>query len=384
MTGTRAEYGILSTLMSEIARDQQLILQLVVTGAHLSAEFGHTYRYIEQDGFHIDLKVDILLDGDTPLSITKSTGKGVMGFADAYDTLKPDIVVVLGDRYEILAAAQAAMLMQIPLAHIHGGETTEGAVDESIRHAVTKMAHLHFTSAAPYRQRVIQMGENPKNVFAVGAPGLDNFVGMDLPDHASLEESLGFELKKPLFLVTFHPETLIGKDPGATVRPLLDALAAFDNATCIITKANADAGGRAINTELGDFADKYSDRVLLASSLGQSRYLGLLKLVDVVVGNSSSGVIEAPAVGVPSVNIGDRQKGRLRAASVVDCENTSLDITEAIHKCMSKVFRKQAFLCGNPYGEPGKISKEIKEILKGADLDRILVKHFFDLVEDKE
>ena len=384
VTGTRAEYGILSNLMSQIACDDELALQTIVTGSHLSEEFGYTYRYIEEDGFHINAKVDMSLTGDTPVSITKSTERAVIGFADAYDLLKPDIVVLLGDRYEILAAAQAAMLMKIPLAHIHGGETTEGAVDESIRHAVTKMAHLHFTAAESYRQRVIQMGENPRNVFAFGAPGLDNFAAMDLPDRTSLELSLGIELKAPLFLVTFHPETLANQEPSAAVQPLLEALAAFDDATCIITKANADAGGRAINAELDAFAKKYPDRVLVTTSLGQARYLGLLKLVDVVIGNSSSGIIEAPAAGVPAVNIGDRQKGRLRAPSVLDCVNVPLDITKTINMCMSRDFLESVFSSENPYGQPGQISKKIKEILKGINLDHILVKHFFDVDEDKE
>lgn len=384
VTGTRAEYGILSTLMSEIACDEELTLQVVVTGAHLSEEFGYTYRYIEEDGFHIDVKVDILLDGDTPLSITKSTGRGVIGFADAYGLVKPDIVVVLGDRYEILAASQAAMLMNLPLAHIHGGEITEGAVDESIRHAVTKMAHLHFTSTERYRERIIQMGENPKNVFAVGAPGLDNFMRVDLPSRSSLEQGLGINLKDPLFLVTFHPETLANDSPREAVRPLLKALESFDNATCVITKANADAGGRAINAELDAFAAKYPERVLVASSLGQARYLGILKLANVVIGNSSSGIIEAPAVKVPSVNIGDRQKGRLRASSVLDCANRSPDIAKAIKQCMSKDFLERVFSSENPYGQPGKVSRGIKEILKAADLDDIMVKRFFDIDTYKE
>lgn len=379
VTGTRAEYGLLSTLMGELASDDQISLQVVVTGAHLSEEFGFTYRYIEEDGFGIDVKVEMLLAGDTPQSIAKSTGKGVIGFADAYDLLKPDIVVVLGDRYEILAASQAAMLMNLPLAHIHGGETTEGAIDESIRHAVTKMAHLHFASTERYRDRIIQMGENPKNVFTVGAPGLDNFVRMELPSRSSLEESLGIELKAPVFLVTFHPETLANGSPGAAIQPLLKALASFDNATCVITKANADAGGRAINAELEAFAAKNPTRVLVVPSLGQARYLGVLKIADVVIGNSSSGLIEAPAAGVPTVNIGDRQKGRLFPLSVVNCSATVSSIEEAIRHCLSDTFRESAFGQPNPYGEPGTVSKKIKETLKSVELDGILVKRFFDI-----
>lgn len=384
VTGTRAEYGILSALMSEMACDNELKLQVVVTGAHLSEEFGHTYQHIEDDGFHIDAKVEMLLPGDSRVSITKSTGRGVMGFADAYDRLQPDLIVVLGDRYEILAAAQAALLMNIPMAHIHGGEITEGAVDESIRHAITKMAHLHFTSTERYRMRVIQMGENPANVFAFGAPGLDNFVRMKLPDLSSLEESLGIKLKAPVFLITFHPETFADDAPQAAVKPLLDSLASFGDATCVITKANADAGGKAINAELGSFAEKFPDRVVLVSSLGQARYLGMLKVADVVIGNSSSGIIEAPAAGVPTVNIGDRQKGRLRAPSVVDCANNSQAISTAILKCLSNSFREEAFAKENPYGQPGLISKEIKGILKTVELEGILVKRFFDMDGNRE
>lgn len=379
VTGTRAEYGILSALMSEIVCDSELKLQVVVTGAHLSGEFGNTYQHIEDDGFCIDEKVDVLMPGDSRVSITKSTGKGVIGFADAYDRLRPDLIVVLGDRYEILAAAQAALLMSIPLAHIHGGEITEGAVDESIRHAITKMAHLHFTSTERYRQRVIQMGENPANVFAFGAPGLDNFVRLQLPSHSSLEESLGVKLKEPVFLVTYHPETLADETPEGAVKPLLDSLASFGDAMCVVTKANADAGGKTINAELDAFAEKFSDRVVLVSSLGQARYLGMLKVADVVIGNSSSGIIEAPAVGTPTVNIGSRQKGRLRASSVVDCANSSQAISAAIVKCLSNSFRKEAFAQKSPYGQPGLVSKEIKDILKTIELEGMLVKRFFDM-----
>lgn len=378
VTGTRADYGILSGLMMELLCDDDIDLQIVVTGSHLSSEYGNTYKCIEDDGFRIDAKVDLMLQGDTVAMIAKATGRGVLGLSEAYRILTPDIVVVLGDRYEILAAAQAAMLMNIPLAHIHGGETTEGAIDESIRHAVTKMAHLHFTSTEPYRQRVIQMGENPKNVHAVGAPGLDNFVRIDLPDRAALESFLQMPLLSPLFVITFHPVTLDQNSAEKAVKPLFDALDRFPNATCVFTKANADAGGQSINQELQKYVQKNETRSSLISSLGQARYLGLLKIADVVIGNSSSGIIEAPAADVPTVNIGDRQKGRIRPASVVDCKDDVCAIEGAISLCMSLEFREEFLGQLNPYGRPGDISRKIKEILKSISLEGILVKRFFD------
>ncbi|WP_033068659.1 UDP-N-acetylglucosamine 2-epimerase [Thalassospira australica] len=378
VTGTRAEYGILSGLLFDIRDDDELDLQLIVTGAHLSEEFGNTFTFIEDDGFEITEKVNLLPEGDTPAMVAEATGRGVIGFSRAYSRLGPDVVVVLGDRYEILAAAQAAMLMHIPIAHIHGGETTEGAVDESIRHAVTKMAHIHFTSTELYRRRVMQLGENPKNVHAVGAPGLDNFVRIDLPDRKALEQFLGRPLRSPLIVITFHPVTLDHKSSEEAVGPLFGALDRFPEAVCVFTKANADAGGRRINQELEKYVQKNPDRSVLVSSLGQARYLGLLKIADVVVGNSSSGIIEAPSAGAPTVNIGDRQKGRVRAASVVDCKDTHDDIFRAIQYCMSDQFREKIQGGSNPYGEPGKISRNIKNILKSTGLESLIVKKFFD------
>jgi len=376
VTGTRAEYGLLCWLLKEIQADTDLHLQLIVTGMHLSPEFGLTYITIEEDGFTIDAKVEMLLSSDTPVGIAKSIGLGVIGFADALERLMPDIMVVLGDRYEIFAAAQAALVARIPVAHIHGGETTEGAIDESIRHAITKMSHLHFVAAEPYRTRVIQLGEHPDTVFNVGALGIENFKRLQLLNKSQLELSINFELGTNFFLVTYHPATLGNIEPGVAMQSLLDALDNFPESKVIFTKPNSDTDGRILGQMIDQYALRNKDRVAVFTSLGQVRYLSALKLADAVIGNSSSGIIEAPACHTPTVNIGDRQTGRLKADSVIDCLETTESIVTAVRKALSPLFRKIVAQDVSLYG-CCKSATLIKDRLKQASLN--ITKRFYDL-----
>lgn len=378
VTGTRAEYGLLYCLLKEVQQDKDLELQTIVTGMHLSPEFGLTYKVIRDDGFVINKKIEMLLSSDTPTGIAKSIGLAVIGFADALDELRPDVLVVLGDRYEILAAVQAAMVARIPVAHIHGGETTEGVIDEAIRHAVTKMAHIHFVAAEPYRQRVIQMGENPEHIFNVGAPGLDNLKNLKLLDRRDFEQAIDFELGDLNFLVTYHPVTLSKIGSEQAVKQLLTALDGFPDAKIIFTKPNSDTDGRIIIKLIEEYASVHQERVKVCTSLGQLKYLSAIRHVDVVIGNSSSGLIEAPLLKKPTVNIGDRQRGRLKASSVIDCAENSVEIAGAIRKAISSGFNDS--LTGlSPYYGDGMASTRIKETLKTINLDDILTKKFFDL-----
>ncbi|MBI5563119.1 MAG: UDP-N-acetylglucosamine 2-epimerase (hydrolyzing) [Deltaproteobacteria bacterium] len=378
VTGSRAEYGLLYYLMKEVEADPGLDLQIIATASHLSPEFGLTYRVIEEDGFAIDEKVEMLLSSDTPVGIAKSIGLGTIGFADALARLSPDVLVLLGDRYEMLAAAQAAMTSRIPVAHIHGGETTEGAIDEYIRHAITKMSHLHFTAAEPYKRRVIQMGEAPERVFNFGAPGLDNIKRLKLLSRPELEEALAWRLGKVNFLVTYHPVTLSAETPAIAMRELISALGRFPEAGVIFTKPNADTASRVIAREIDAYAAANPERVKAITSLGQLKYLSAMSLVDCVVGNSSSGIIEAPAMKRPAVNVGDRQKGRIRAASVIDCAETSDAIAAAIKKALSPEFKKTLEASIPPYGD-GLTSGRIKDVLRDVDLGGILTKKFHDI-----
>ena len=376
VTGTRAEYGLLYWLMKEIGNDPDLQLQVIATGMHLAPEFGLTYRHIETDGFAIDAKVEMLLSSDTPVGIIKSIGVGVIGFADALERLAPDMLVVLGDRFEILAAAQAAMVARIPIAHLHGGETTEGAFDEGIRHSITKMAQWHFVAAEPYRKRVIQLGEVPERVFNVGAPGLDHLDHLEWLDRAQLEADLGTTLRKPLFVVTYHPVTLKDESPLAAMEELLGALGEFPDATVIFTHPNADTGGRALAHRIEAWVAEHADRTKAFVSLGQQRYLSLMRESDVVIGNSSSGLIEAPALARATVNLGDRQAGRLKAASVIDAPEKRADIVAAIGKALSAGFRSSLADAPSLYGS-GNVGRKIKETLKAARLS--VHKRFFDI-----
>lgn len=381
VTGTRAEYGLLYWLMKEIQDDPELTLQIVATGMHLSPEFGLTYKKIEEDGFRIDEKVEMLLSSDTPVGIAKSIGLGVIGFADALAHLHPDVMVVLGDRYEIFAAAQAAMIARIPIAHIHGGETTEGAFDEAMRHAVTKMSYLHFTAAEAYRRRVIQLGEAPERVFNYGAPGLDNIAKLQLLEKEAFEKAIDFQLGKLSFLITYHPVTLSEKDPAQYIDALFEAIDRFPEAKIIFTKANADTASRIINQRIDRYVEKNPHRAKAFTSMGQILYLSAVKHADVVIGNSSSGIVETPALKKPTINIGKRQQGRLKATSIIDCEENEAAILEAIKESLSPDFRETVKSAVNPYGM-GDASIKIKETLKNISLKNILMKKFYDAVNE--
>lgn len=385
VTGTRAEYGLLYWLMREVQDAPGLDLQIAVTGMHLSPEFGLTVQDIEADGFEIDERVEMLLSSDSPTGISKSVGLGVIGFADAFDRLDPDVVVVLGDRFEILAAAQSAMIARIPVAHLHGGETTEGAIDESIRHAITKLADLHFVAAAPFRQRVIQLGEQPTRVFNVGAPGLDYIQRLDLMSRDELEQSLDIAFGDPTLLVTYHPATRQDAASETAANELLTAIERIldqsPGGRVIFTKSNADTHGRVINKCLQAFVNTHPNRTHLYDSLGQRRYLSALHYVDVVVGNSSSGIIEAPAIPVPTVNVGPRQKGRPRADSVLDCPDDASAIFDAVTTALSDNFQSRLDDVASPYGT-GEASSEICHHLQTADLTPSM-KSFYDLPADR-
>lgn len=375
-TGTRAEYGLLYWLMKEITDDPELQLQIIATGMHLSPEFGLTYRQIETDGFTIDAKVEMLLSSDTAVGIAKSMGLGVIGFAQVLEDLKPDILVVLGDRFEILAAAQASLVSQIPVAHIHGGETSEGAFDEGIRHAISKMAQWHFVAAEPYRKRVVQMGEPPDRVFNYGAPGLDQLSKLDWLTRQELESILGIQLSSPVFLVTYHPVTLAGGDPVLAMTELLNALNAFPDAIVIFTYPNADTGGRVLIDCIDQFVAKHHETSRAFVSLGQQRYLSLMREADVIIGNSSSGLTEAPALKKATVNIGDRQKGRLKSTSVIDAVESCPDIIRALQLAQSTEFCACLPHTVSIYGQ-GSVSKKIKSALKTVTLS--VRKPFFDI-----
>lgn len=376
VTGTRAEYGLLYWLMKEIAADPDLQLQIIATGMHLSPEFGLTYQQIEADGFTIDAKVEMLLSSDSPVGIAKSMGLGVIGFADVLDQLKPDILIVLGDRFEILAAAQTALVERIPIAHIHGGERTEGAFDESIRHAITKMAQWHFVAAEPYRKRVIQLGEAPDRVFNFGAPGLDHLQHLNWMDRGSMEGALGIMLSPPVFLVTYHPATLGQREPVTAMNQVLAALDEFPQTTVVLTYPNADTGGRALIESLNQWVIANHHRAKAFVSLGHQRYLSLMRQADMVIGNSSSGLTEAPALRKATVNIGDRQKGRLKAASVIDAMENKDAIVAAINQALSADFRARLPQTKSLYGS-GDVSRRIKDTLKAVALGA--QKTFFDI-----
>jgi len=378
VTGTRADYGLLRWLLYDIDADPDLELQLAVTGMHLAPEFGETVHTIESDGFHASTRIEMLLSSDTPVGTAKSMGLGLIGFADAFSRLDPDLVVVLGDRFEMWAAAQAAFVGRRVLAHIHGGETTEGAFDEGIRHSLTKISHYHFVAAEPYRDRVIQMGEHPDRVFTVGAPGIDPVHRTPLLDREALASSLEMPLQRPLFAVTLHPATLDPMEAGTAADALIDALDAFPDAHIVVTEANADPQGRAINRRMRTFA-KTRSNARVFTSLGQKRYLSLVREADAVIGNSSSGILEAPAFRTPTVNIGSRQEGRLRAPSVVDCTATPAAIVDAIRTVLSPSFLASLPSSWSVYGEGG-TAVAIKEHLKRVSIqDTVLRKSFYDL-----
>ncbi|OLO09868.1 UDP-N-acetyl-D-glucosamine 2-epimerase, UDP-hydrolysing [Chromohalobacter japonicus] len=382
VTGARAEFGLLRWLMQEIENHQELTLQVVATGMHLSPEFGSTFREIEEAGFTISCRVEMLLSADSNTAVTKSMGLGVIGFADAYERLQPDIIVVLGDRFEIFSAVSSALIAGIPVAHIHGGETTEGAFDEAIRHSVTKMSHLHFVAAEEYLQRVIQLGEQPRRVFKVGGMGIDAIKRIKLLSRDELEQSIDFCLGEKNLLITFHPVTLEdGASSSAQMAELLKALDEFDDTRLIFTLPNADTGGRELNAMVRKFVDNHPNACVF-TSLGQLRYFSCLEQIDGVVGNSSSGLTEAPSFDIGTINIGDRQKGRLKANSVIDCEPTGPDIKKALEYMYSADFKRTLTSIDNPYGNGG-ASESIVKILANHPLENILKKQFYDLTDDE-
>lgn len=323
ITGSRAEYGLLRPLIEEIKNDADIQLKLIVTGMHLSPEFGLTYQEIEKDKIIINEKIEILLSSDTPIGISKSMGLAMMGFAEAYERLKPDIIVVLGDRFEIFSAVASALVSRIPVAHISGGEITEGVFDDSFRHSITKMSHLHFTSTEEYRKRVIQLGEEPKRIFKVGEIGLDNIRRLKLLSKIELEKRLDFKFNKHNLLVTFHPVTLEYKTSGTQFKNLLNEIDKLKDTNIIFTKSNADTYGRIINQMIDNYVKENSDKSKAFTSMGQLLYLSTMKYVDGIVGNSSSAIIESPSFKIGAINIGDRQKGRIKAKNVIDCEPTA-------------------------------------------------------------
>jgi GDP/UDP-N,N'-diacetylbacillosamine 2-epimerase (hydrolysing) len=378
ITGARADYGLVRWVMQGIKDDPELNLQVIATGMHLSPEFGLTYREIEKDGFQIDRMVEMLTSSDTAVGIAKSMGLGLIGFADALNDLKPDLIVVLGDRFEIFSAVAAALVARIPVAHLHGGETTEGAFDEALRHSITKMSHLHFVAAEEYRQRVIQLGEPPDSVFLVGGLGVDAIKRTELLDRKSLEAALDFRLGKKNLLVTFHPVTLEGQSSAQQMSELLAALDRLGDSTHLIfTMPNADNGSREISRMVDDFVATHANARAYAS-LGQLRYFSCMRHVDGVVGNSSSGLLEAPSLAIGTVNIGERQHGRLKAQSVIDCVAQRKPILDAIHALYAVEFRKSIQTMVNPYGSGG-ASPKIVQILKNHPLAGVFRKSFYDL-----
>jgi GDP/UDP-N,N'-diacetylbacillosamine 2-epimerase (hydrolysing) len=380
MTGTRAEYGLLKSLMQEINKDNDLELYLIVSGMHLSPEFGMTYKEIEEDGFEINAKVEMLLSSDSPAGISKSIGLGVIGFADEFQRADLDMLILLGDRYEALSAAISAMVMRIPIAHLHGGELTEGAIDEGIRHSITKMSYLHFTSTEEYRRRVIQLGENPERVFCVGAIGVENIKKINLMTKEELERSIHFEIDENTVIVTYHPVTLENNTVEEQFLNLLEVLDRNPKIRMIFTKANADTNGRIVNELIDKYAAQNSERACAFMSLGQKRYLSALKYCRIVIGNSSSGIIEAPSFGKPIINIGDRQKGRICADSVINCGYTQQEIQRAMETALTEEFENKARNCRNPYEKENTAANIISVIKDYLLNDKIkLKKGFYDI-----
>ncbi len=377
ITGTRAEYGLLYWLMKEIDADKDLDLQIVVTGMHLSPEFGNTYQQIEKDGFIINKKVDISLVSDSEVGISKSMGIGMIGFSDVFHYLSPDIIMVLGDRFEVFSAVSVAMIAKIPVAHLHGGEATEGLIDEPIRHSITKMSHLHFTAAKEYKNRVIQLGEQPNRVFNVGGLGIDNINKLKLLSRSNFEKSINFSLGKKNILVTFHSVTLESSTAEMQFKELLNCIDGLKNTKIIFTKANCDTDGRIINSMIDDYVDNHHNTIAF-TSMGQLNYLSALQFVDAVVGNSSSGLHEAPSFRIGTIDIGDRQKGRIKADSVISCEPVKESICIAFENLYSEEFQHIVNNVENPYGKGG-ASRKIIRVIKGANLNNIVKKSFYDL-----
>ena len=380
VTGSRAEYGLLYWLLKEIEVDKKLDLQLIVTGMHLSPEFGLTYKEIEKD-FKIKKKININLSLDTAKGISRSMSIAQSSFSIAYNQLKPDILVVLGDRYEIFSAAISAMITRIPIAHIHGGEATEGSIDEAIRHCITKMSHIHFTATKEYSRRVIQLGEHPKRVFNVGGMGIENIKRLKLLNKKKFEKLINFKLGKKNILVTFHPVTLDKNTSKIHFQELLSAIDKLKDTNIFFTKANSDTDGKVINKMIDNYTKKNSKKTFTTSSFGQLKYLSALQYMDLIIGNSSSGLLEAPSFKLGTINIGDRQDGRIKAKSIIDCLPNKRSISKAIKIAYSKKFKNSLKKIQNPYSNNSceYASKKIAEVLKSIQLDNILKKKFFDI-----
>jgi GDP/UDP-N,N'-diacetylbacillosamine 2-epimerase (hydrolysing) len=378
VTGTRAEYGLLYWTMKRIQDEQNLELQVIATGMHLSPEFGNTYNIIENDGFNIDYKIECLLSSDTGVGISKSVGLGIISFSEAYEQLQPDIVLVLGDRFEIMGAVTAAMICRIPVAHCHGGEATEGLIDEAIRHSLTKMSQIHFACTEEYRNRIIQLGELPSNVYNVGGLGIENINKLDLLDREAFEDSINYKLKENNYLVTFHPVTLDDASAETQFSALIDALDKLDDSLIIFTKPNADNEGRIIIKLIDEYVSKNKNKAVTFTSLGQLRYLSAIPFMTAVVGNSSSGLLEVPSFRIPTVNIGDRQRGRIQGDSIINCDPTETSIKKALDIAKSKEFRDNIKDKVSPYGEINS-SEIIIDKLINISLDGILKKKFYNL-----
>jgi len=379
VTGTRAEYGLLFWTIKKLKSDIYFDVKLCVTGMHLSPEFGLTYKQIEEDGIVIDKKIEMLLSSDSVNGIAKSIGLGVIGFTDAFNDLKPDLVLLLGDRFEIFAAATAAMIAKIPIAHCHGGEATEGLIDEPIRHSITKMSQLHFTSTEEYRKRVIQLGEQPNRVFNVGALGIENINKLKLLNKSDFEKSIGIKLLKQTFLITFHPVTLEKSTAEDQFINLLSAIKKFSDTTYIFTMPNADNDGRVIINLIQKFVANNKNTSIAFTSLGQLRYLSALQHVDLVIGNSSSGLIEVPSFKKPTINIGDRQRGRVYGLSVINCKPTKKEIIESINLGLSESFRNKLKKSINPYGNKNSSLEIVKILKKIAVNENLIKKKFYNL-----
>jgi GDP/UDP-N,N'-diacetylbacillosamine 2-epimerase (hydrolysing) len=377
VTGTRAEYGLLRSLIQKINDDNELSLQLVATGMHLSPEFGYTYKEIENDGFNIDRKVEILISSDSSIGISKAMGLAQISFSEVFDELKPDIIVILGDRFEMFAICSVAMIAKIPVAHLYGGELTVGAYDDAFRHAITKMSMLHFTSTQQYQKRVIQLGESPDRVFYVGSLGVENIRTQQLLSKIELEKKLQFNFLEKNIIITFHPETLSCESASSQFQQLLSAVSTLSDTLIIFTKANADTSGRAINKMIDKFVLD-NENAISFTSLGQLNYLSCLQFVDCVLGNSSSGIVEAPSFKVCTINIGNRQKGRIRANQTIDIQVKSDKIIDALNQTFSMEFKDKLIEVTNPYEMEG-TSNLILDKLKTGNLNDLKEKVFYDL-----
>lgn len=377
VTGSRSDYGLLYWLLKEIENDDELELQIIATGMHLSEEFGLTYKEIEKD-FKINKKINIFLSSDTSVGISESMAVAQKSISYAYEALKPDMVIVLGDRYEILSATISAMIAKIPLAHIHGGEITEGSWDDNIRHAITKMAHLHFTSTEEYKNRVIQLGEDPKRVFNVGGMGIENIKKLKLMTKTEFEKSLNFNLNKKNILISFHPVTLENNTSQMQFQEILNTCKELNDTNFIFTKTNSDLNGKVINKMIDKFVNENKKNSIGFFSLGQLRYLSALKYMDLIVGNSSSGILEAPSFKLGTINIGDRQKGRIKAKSVIDCVPKKKNLKNCILYSYSKKFKKILDRVKNPY-DNGLPSKKIINVLKKTEIKNIIKKSFYNI-----